>query len=480
MPHHSFQANGEAQYRFVSDQASRHCLYVSGWGGGKTYAGAYKHCLLRILNRAPGLMVGQDYGHLWTVMADAVEQHAHDLGMMPRRIVHHRVIVFQTVPPAIPNPWRAAFTHCRSAHKPEAIRAVNASDGWYDEPAAYRSSIREAMRSPLLQLRGRVRGNWPCLQHNYTGTQEGKQTELYKLFYETATTGDHDTKAIYRGSTADNVENVGQAFIDDNVAGLPPEVQGQYLHGGVGELLRALAAWNWTTANVAPVSYTPGYPLLTTWDFNLAPLCVTVAQKIGQLDDIAAPLHVLGECIMRHKGNTAELAARLAEEWRPIHAGAVYVYGDATGKSGSTQSKHDNYAQICEVLGRAWTADQVYRMVPQSNPSITQRLVRMNAVVGTETSGRRLLVHPSARNLIRDMEGCELKDGKEDQRNGYSHSLAGLGYLTDRLYPLAKRSWVPQGESDREPDYLDPHQTSAPAPSFGAALRGEEPAYGRR
>lgn len=462
---YELSCNGAAQAGFLKDTTSRHCAYVSGWGGGKTWALVRKLIMLCGVNRGPAILMGQNYNHILGTLVPMVEAFAATLGIKVVVKERRNIMLLRGLAPREENQYGCVYVHLISAAAPKGIRAINASHGCYDEPASYPQSRKSATGNPLMQVIGRVRGKWPVKQHAYATTEEGSYTAFHQLITDEKRTN----KAVYRGTTTDNIGVLGADFILDVLESIPEEMHGQYLRGECGDLNQILAWWGFRESLVGRCDLQQGYPLLLMWDFNLAPLCVTVGQKLGPLTSKSHPLHCLDEHIMVASGNTLELAEQIAARWSPLHPGPVYVLGDATGKSGSTQSKHDNYTQILRKLREceAWK-ENVRLMVPTANPTIMSRLSRHSALM--QRGLHR--VDPKCKNLLRDYRGGQLVQGAdgthEDQRDGYSHSGVGVGYGVCSLFPLSAAQ-MPSGEGEKRPAAAAanarPSPTTAPKPT---------------
>lgn len=361
------------------------------------------------------------------VLTDRAE--AQQLG--PKWLPAKKIMLFRALPR--PNRFGCQFAVGMSADAPETIRAFEGTWSWGDEPAAYAQSMGDAKRDALLQMTGRVRGQDVLPGRDWTGTNEGDGTRYYEL-----QTADRDDVRVYTGSTLDNLAYVGQEFIDEVTASLPAELLGQYLHGGVGQLAAEMAAWEWSKAYERECTLRKDRPLETCWDFGIRPMAMSYCQQ--QADGVDAPIRWLGEVVMPLRGNTADVTRMFCERMRPLHPGPVIVDGDASGKAGSAQSKRENYQQIEDIMQEYWPG-QIMLAVRVSNPAVLTRQLRANAAIK-----RGLVwVDPACKNLLRDLNGCRRKDdGKEDQRDGYSHSLVGMFYRLHNLYPI-REAILPRG-----------------------------------
>ena len=145
MPEYVFKARGQAQHDYVLDLDPGHAIFRAGWGGGKTHCGGFKSCLRAIKNRGNGILMGQHFRHLRHVMVAKLHEVAGDMGLRPDWRATDKVFLFRALKRR--NEWGCQFAHGLSADAPDAIRAVQGTWGWGDEPAAYSSSTTDAIRT---------------------------------------------------------------------------------------------------------------------------------------------------------------------------------------------------------------------------------------------------------------------------------------------------------------------------------------------
>lgn len=424
----TFDARGLAQFEFRRHFGKRHSIFRSGWDGGKTYTGGDKAMHRASVNRMPGLLGGSNYQHLTQVMIPTFMDAARRWNLEPELRVGDRIVLLRGLPRT--NQFGCQFAYCRSGDAPTSIRAISASWGWFDEPAAFKRSDADASQDAFLQFMGRIRGDDVLPGIDWTGTNEGDGTRFYSL-----QTSGRDDVAVFTGSSRDNNRHHGQEFIDNVLLSLPTELHEQYLEGGVGQLAQEMAAWEWRREFEQPCQLAPEWPIVTCFDFGIAPMAMSYCQEIGEGESLR--FNWLGEVVMKARGNTADVTRTFCERMRPQHAGPVIVTGDPSGKAGSPQSKHENYQQIYAIMSEYWPG-QVLIEVMESAPSIQTRLLRANAALKRGI----VRVDPSCANLLRDLRGCKLvtTDGgmKESQKDGYSHSLVGMFYRLHQRCPISE------------------------------------------
>jgi hypothetical protein len=179
---------------------------------------------------------------------------------------------------------------------------------------------------------------------------------------------------------------------------------------------------------VAPVSLDPQLPASVFFDFNINPATAGIGQVHGD-----RPV-VYREVRIRHAGGEATRASakRVQELLREAgHIGPVRIYGDATGKSAKTTGPAD-HAVLREMFPQAvWC-------IRSTNPHEKDRVSAVNSVCESMTGAHRLLIDPSNRGLIADLEQVIFADnGELDKKSNpdLTHLSDGLGYWIVKDFP---------------------------------------------
>lgn len=101
---------------------------------------------------------------------------------------------------------------------------------------------------------------------------------------------------------------------------------------------------------------------------------------------------------------TSEEACREFENRYKKHAGALEVFGDASGRNLRTTGLSD-YSMLQNFLHRAGFRNVKLR-VPQSNPAVLHRVQKVNAMLTNALGEVRLEVDPRCTEPIKDFEEC--------------------------------------------------------------------------
>jgi hypothetical protein len=115
------------------------------------------------------------------------------------------------------------------------------------------------------------------------------------------------------------------------------------------------------------------------------------------------------------------------------HRGPVRIYGDATGHNAKTTGPSDHAVLKAEFPNAMWC-------VPGRQPHPKDRYAAVNGRSCSASGQRRLMVDPSCRRLVADLEQVIYNDdGVEDQDSNpmLTHVSAALGYWLVRDFPPA-------------------------------------------
>lgn len=378
--------------------------------------------LLRSINRGcDGLLVAETYQQARQVMVPAIMEAASDLHQRARFMPSEMVIRW---------PAYGTSSYIRSADKAERIAGFEVGDGWCDEVGRWPDHATEPTRDPWTQVVARIsdrRAVQP--QVLVTGTHEGRGTRLYRDWCQQPKEG----HTLYRGSTRDNAANLEAGYIASLESSYDDVLLEQYLEGGAAEPGVPLAYYAFGSDNLAPVSYSPDWPLYLSCDFNVAPMCWVIAQPQGAPPD--APLHVVGELVQSYSANTGELADQFCDRYSN-HLGMVYVFGDASGKARDTRSRIDDYQLLLRQL-RVTFGERIAVCVPAANPPVRDRLSRVNALCRDGTGRRRLLVNERACPVLAaDLHRVRMRGAEIDKRDlTLTHASDALGYMVHKAYP---------------------------------------------
>jgi phage terminase large subunit len=175
--------------------------------------------------------------------------------------------------------------------------------------------------------------------------------------------------------------------------------------------------------HVQPMGVDPNVPLLWALDFNVDPMTSIVAQFNGGI------FRVLDEIVLRH-ASTPEAVDAFTERYS-MHVMGVTVYGDASGNSQKTSGTTD-YQMVRDAFRQKGISNANYK-VPESNPSVRDRITLTNGRLKSASGNIAMLVDPKCKELIQDFEQVSYKAESvhvdKDRDRMRTHASDAVGYL---------------------------------------------------
>ena len=175
-------------------------------------------------------------------------------------------------------------------------------------------------------------------------------------------------------------------------------------------------------------------PLCWIWDFNVEPMVSLIGQREKGL------FRVFRELILQ-EGNIQEMCDYF-KRVHPSHLAEIWIYGDASGKDRSHQTKKSSYNLILNNMIDYPTPMKM--KVPESNPSISDRINAVNRICKDEHGEVQLEVDPKCTELVEDFEQV-ISDGREGIKKTFNrkdpyykrtHTSDALGYWIAQEAPI--------------------------------------------
>jgi hypothetical protein len=208
---------------------------------------------------------------------------------------------------------------------------------------------------------------------------------------------------------------------------------------------------------VERLPYDPKSPLLIGFDFNVAPGVAIICQerlyegtnpKVDRDSLVAA---VIGEVWIPSDSNTGRVCGEIIRRFRS-HNAPVEIYGDASGGArGTSQVDGSDLDLIRQHLSPVFDnrlvpqGERLQWFVPRANPSVRARINAVNSRLESASGEVRLLVDPSCKHLIQDLEAVSWAAGRDlDKKSSpmLTHISDALGYLVCERWPLTDRGMV--------------------------------------
>lgn len=193
--------------------------------------------------------------------------------------------------------------------------------------------------------------------------------------------------------------------------------------------------------NLKEQVYDPAKPLVTVWDFNVAPQMSVI---IAQLDYDNKKVYILDEVLGKpedKENNTPALSRKLRNKlYRDKHVGGVDVTGDPSGLQRSTTSEDgvNNYTVILDTFGTGVLRPKL-KLLKKQPPQVT-RCDFVNQVL-EGYNGWEIQIDMRCRKLTEDLiyqlkndDGTKSKRKVVDPKTGvkfekYGHMSDCLDYL---------------------------------------------------
>jgi Terminase large subunit, T4likevirus-type, N-terminal len=277
----------------------------------------------------------------------------------------------------------------------------------------------------------------------FSGTPKGRNY-FFDLF-EHAKSGHPEWEAFQFTTAQGGLVDAGE--LESAARDLDPESYRQELEGDFTNTSphRAYRTFD-KTCNVKPVTFDNLRPLIWSIDFNINPMCMLLMQQVEEI------VNVLEEIVIKPEAHTDAACEQFCRRamtyyqqvpiWqRPL---TVKIYGDASGIQRRTCGSHTDWEIIRQFFNN-WrgTFDDKY-FTATLNPGVRDRVNCVNSRLHNQAGETRLLIDPSCKELIRDLEevswevdstGAATNElSKSDKAR--THASDALGYFISQAFPL--------------------------------------------
>lgn len=200
--------------------------------------------------------------------------------------------------------------------------------------------------------------------------------------------------------------------------------------------VKTRAAENWNPSihilHENEFEYDPASPIQLSCDFNIDPMCWSVSQE-RHGEDITFREYTEETTI------TETVARKVVHDFKDHEYKTVFLYGDASGKFGSTRSRNSDYDIIRDVFRQAgWT---IYMYHNISNPSHSDRLAAANKRLKDFSKDDKAFefITENCSKLIESIEQTQVKDGGI-LKDGIEHHFDAWSYRIGYKYPAQLRT----------------------------------------
>lgn len=325
------------------------------------------------------------------------------------------------------NKTNFTFTHlpsgnqilCKGLDGPEKIKSIKGITGMWIEEAT------EFTNDEIDQLNLRIRGEKVhYVQFLYSFNPISEDNEIVKKFVTNNTSGAKVVHSTYKHNhyltdedkaQIEGLKDKNPLYYDVYCLGIP---------GVVDKSGKFLYSFNAKNQVVKGLPYDPNLPIWATFDFNIDPMTVTIAQRpnMKQLN-----------CLTNIQLNDSDIYAmcdRLKGDYPGKH---LMVTGDASGhnRTGVVRGKTSYWKVIKEEL-KLRDIDMKVRSV---NLGLIESRVLCNAVnqscdIFLDEDGCKQLINDCKYGKV-DEQGVLIKDRKKQKMD----FLDGLRYLVDANFP---------------------------------------------
>lgn len=315
--------------------------------------------------------------------------------------------------------------HGFSADKPDRIRNSTLCGFWLDEGRECKDGIWDILLGRVLSTGGK----------GFVTTTPNSFDWVHRVFFENR----QKDYGVVKFSTYDNTY-LKKDLIESLEKGYDPKFALQELRGEFVIFEGAVYyAFN-REKNAGDLAfkvaqYDPNKPIALCCDFNVDPMAWVICQKGKNTQTGLDEVYVIDEIFLRNS-NTIECCAELKQRF-PNHNSGLYLYGDATGNSRSSNSNVTNWKIIENELKHYKPINKV----DPSNPAERDRINAVNGMLCNSKGHNRVFVNPNkCKHLISDLEQVAFKEGSVqiDKHKDLvlTHASDAFGYMIEKDYSL--------------------------------------------
>lgn len=399
------------QEAFCTTQAKYPAL-VAGFGAGKTYALVMRALHLKLKNPANDIACYEPtYGLIHDILLPAFRKFLEVYQIRSEYNTQHKTLQL----------FEYGKIIFRTLDDPEKIVGYEVGDSIIDEMDILKKDKADTAWIKIFARNRQKKANGETNTIGVTTTPEG-----FKFVYERWGMATDPDYHLINARTDDN-PFLPADYVDGMIKSYDPSLLKAYREGQFVNLQHGQVFYGFNREYVLPVMIDTVLPVCLCVDFNVDPMCWTVAQfKSG--NDIRACFE-----IVKRNTNTWEMIAEFKEHIGKHHK--IIVYGDASGSARDTRSSYSDFAIIAEAL-----SDYKFEFrVPAANPPVRDRINAMNS----KLSSGAVLVSPSCVTLIRDMEQIVWKGSEMDKSDhDLTHAIDGFSYMVAYEFPIEHKRHV--------------------------------------
>lgn len=413
----------QGQWKYHNSQ-SKDRIIVSSIRAGKTYGLIYD-AIVNAWNIDPDepyplpvvLMCAPTFSQVKDLLFNPMKALTLKLGLYKRsssmlsamavELKNGREIVFRTL----------------GADASQTIRGITAKCAYIDECALVKEEAVNICRGRLLTTNGRLtlattprgKGNWFYQQHFSSTAIESDDIEIFRYHIR-------DNPTI-TDEAVDHLRNTYSPLLYEQ------EVEGKFVSLNTSRIYYEFDFDRNVTHEATLPPRTQGHKIFIGLDYNIDknPLIFAYKDHLGR---IIVFEEKYGLKTAKDVGNF------LQAKYGQTSLRDLFIVDDA--KSGTARSQPDGTTNR-EVLNQLGIHN-IYSS--RKNPPRTERYANVNAHLCNAKGTARLIIHPSCKHLIKDLQELEYKpssDRPETVSEKLGHASDALGYLLNYLSPYAGR-----------------------------------------
>ena len=241
-------------------------------------------------------------------------------------------------------------------------------------------------------------------------------------------------KLLVHGKTTDN-PYLPKSYIESLQNNYDEKLLKAYIDGEFVNLNQGATYYGFNRNDaIRECKYNNSLPIRIGMDWNVDPLCAVMFQIYNNKQ-----IKVIKELALYHQGAGDLMTQRMCDAIKQLYPNNTYIaYPDATGASRHSSAQ---YSDLDIVRGNGFKL-----MVKHINPRVVNRVNAMN----NQLSKNNIIIDPSCKLLIKDLEQVCNKEGSRDidkSNKDLSHMTDALGYGIEWEYPTLRPNRI--GAIDR-------------------------------
>lgn len=422
----------KAQREFLEVPHDYHldvAVYQGGFGSGKTFAGSLLGILLcQKYPRVLGLVGAMTYPLVRDTTLASYFEHLDNFNLKEGKDYFfnksEQKLTFK-------NGSEVLFKHLSEPYK---LKSLNLGFAQIEEMSEI---PHETFKMILSRMRQRKRKCWKNFQWRIFGhtNPESKKGWIYKTFVDERA----PNYRLIKAPTTDNIY-LPQGFCEELKKIYDEKYYNINVLGEWGDYDTGHVVKDFSDENLQEIKYNKDFELHITCDFNVDPMCWTIAHKT------ADKVFFFDEITLE---NTT--TARACDEFfrrYPDHKGKIIINGDASGDNRSCTSEYTNYKIIQKKLS-SFGYDEIAFDLRAFNPPIKNRIIAFNAMIKSMDGERRLFVDKKCKYLLYNIYNLKYRAGSgqidvptyqkiktNSELKFLSHPFDAASYLVEYYWPL--------------------------------------------